>query len=340
MRLQVSVVAVLHAILLLAVVGSGPAFAQDAPQERRSRLEFGLGGWVMTQGQTTWAHNASVIPGLANPTSKLTYKDVGTNIVEGTARLWVTPKWFGRLTGGFGAIGGGRLTDDDYLAVDGGAPSSRTFSDIRGGSTWYVNADVGRRVAEFPHSRGWLDVFVGYQYWYQRHTATGLGQVLCSPAGQALDLDPGSPGTQPLCNPNSSLRNSVDVITNTSNWHSIRVGGSTEYRLTRRLSVQGTVAFIPVSIIDNKDVHHLRSDLSQNPSLSMLGYGIGADADVGARVMIVKNLFASVGYRVWWNRMVHGNVTFHNASGLSDEFPLTEFQTFRHGLTFGLNYSF
>jgi hypothetical protein len=72
----------------------------------------------------------------------------------------------------------------------------------------------------------------------------------------------------------------------------------------------------------------------------MLGYGIGADADIGARVMIVKNLFASVGYRVWWNRMIDGNVTFHDANGLTDEFPLTEFQTFRHGLTFGLNYSF
>jgi hypothetical protein len=33
-------------------------------------------------------------------------------------------------------------------------------------------------------------------------------------------------------------------------------------------------------------------------------------------------------------------VTFYNATGQADEFPLTEFQSFRHGLTFGLNYSF
>ena len=314
-------------------------FAQDIAEERRPKVELGVGAWIST-GETKWAHNASVVPGLGNPTSKLTYKDVGTNVFEVTGRLWVTPKWFGRLNVGYAGIGGGRLTDDDYLAVDGGAPSSRTYSDIKGDSMWYVNADVGRRIVEFPHSRGWLDVFAGYQYWYQRHTANGLGQIICSTAGRTTDLDPGTPGTQSLCSPNSSVSSSVAVITNTTNWHSIRVGAASEYRLTRRFSVQGTIALIPISVIDNQDIHHLRSDLGQNPSISMVGYGIGADADVGARFMIVRNFYANVGYRVWWNRSVDGHVTFHNVAGPSDEFPLSQFQSLRHGLTFGLNYSF
>jgi len=326
------------ALLILAGVESQAVFAQDA-EERRPRFELGLGAWIST-GETKWAHNASSIPGLGNPTSKLTYEDTGTNVFELTAKLWITPKWFGRLTGGYAGIGGGRLTDDDYLAVDGGAPSSQTISDIKGDNMWYLNADVGKRIVEFPHSRGYLDVFGGYQYWYQRYTANGLKQVSCSTAGQTVDLDPGIPGTQPLCNPNSSVSSTIPVITNTTQWHSIRVGGTIEYRFTRRLSLQSTVALIPVSIVNNTDVHHLRPDLAQNPSLSMLGYGIGADADIGARFMIIKNFFASVGYRIWWNRMLDGNVTFHSANGSSDEFPLTEFQTFRQGLTFGLNYSF
>ncbi len=328
------------AMLMLAGVEIQTVFAQDAVEEKRPRLELGLGGWVMTQGETTWAHNASSIPGLGNPTSKLTYKDVGTNMVELTAKLWVTRKLFARLTGGVGAIGGGRLTDNDYLAVDGGAPTSQTISDIKGDTTWYINADFGGRVKEFANSRGYLEVFGGYQYWYQRFTANGLGQVTCTSAGQTVDLDPGTPGTQPLCSPSSSIPSNIAVITNTTRWHSIRVGGTLEYRFTRRFSIQSTVAFIPISIIDNSDQHHLRSDLSQNPSLSMLGYGIGADADIGARFMIIKNLVASVGYRVWWNRMLDGNVTFHDVNGVTDEFPLTEFQSFRHGLTLGLNYSF
>ena len=326
------------ALLMLAGVESQAVFAQDT-EERRPRFELGLGAWIST-GETKWAHNASSIPGLGDPTSKLTYQDVGTNVFEVTAKLWITPKWFGRLTGGYAGIGGGRLTDDDYLAVDGGAPSSQTISDIKGDSMWYLNADVGRRILEFPHARGYLEVFGGYQYWYQRYTANGLGQVSCSTAGQTVDLDPGIPGTQPLCNPNSSVSSTIPVITNTTQWHSIRVGGTIEYRFTRRLSLQSTVALIPVSIVNNTDVHHLRPDLAQNPSLSMLGYGIGADADIGARFMIIKNFFASVGYRIWWNRMLDGNVTFHSANGTSDEFPLTELQTFRQGLTFGLNYSF
>ena len=339
MRLRIAVTACLRAVLVLAAVESQTAFAEEGAEERRPRFELGIGAWITT-GETKWAHDASSIPGLGNPTSKLTYEDVGTNVFEVTGRFWVTPKWFGRLNVGFAGIGGGRLTDDDYLAVDGGAPSSRTYSDIKGDSMWYLNADVGRRIMEFPHTRGWLDVFAGYQYWYQRYTANGLGQVACSTAGQTVDLDPGVPGTQPLCNPNTTVNSAIPVITNTTHWHSIRLGGSIEYRFTRRFSVQSTLVFIPLSIVDNKDIHHLRSDLAQNPSLSMLGYGIGADADVGLRFMIIKNFFANVGYRVWWNRMIDGNVKFFAATGQSDEFPLTEFQSFRHGLTFGLNYLF
>jgi hypothetical protein len=337
MRLRPAVAASLQAVLLLATVESQVVLAEEATQERRPRFELGIGAWIST-GETKWAHNASVIPGLGNPTSKLTYKDVGTNVAEITAKLWVTPKWFGRLNFGYAGIGGGRLTDDDYLAVDGGAPSSRTYSDLKGDNMWYINADVGRRIVEFAHSRGWLDVFAGYQYWYQRYTANGFGQVACSTAGQTMDLDP--PNNQFLCDPNRSVSSTIPVITNTTHWHSIRVGGSVEYRFTRRLSVQSTIAFIPISVVDNTDVHHLRGDLAQNPSLRMLGYGIGADADVGASFMIVRNLYANVGYRIWWNRIVDGNVTFYNAAGQSDEFPLTELQSVRHGLTFGLKYSF
>src|SRR6476660_6985000 len=103
------------ALLILAGVESQAVFAQDA-EERRPRFELGVGAWI-SQGETKWAHNASSIPGLGNPTSKLTYKDVGTNVFEVTGRLWVTPTWFGRLNVGVAGIGGGRLTDDDFLAL-------------------------------------------------------------------------------------------------------------------------------------------------------------------------------------------------------------------------------
>jgi hypothetical protein len=320
-------------LVLAAVLDTHVLFAQDSVEERRPRVELGVGAWIIGTGETKWAHNASSIPGLGDPTSKLKYKDVGTNIVDLTGKVWITPRWFGRLNFGIGDVGGGRLTDDDYGS--GQALFSQTNSDINGVSTWYVNADFGAKVKEFPNHRGYLELFGGYQFWYTKYQAVGLTQVVCNPAAiPGLTCDPAGTVTH----------QGQTVITNTAHWHSLRVGGTAEYRLTRRFSVQSTVAFIPVSVIDNNDIHNLRTSgpgaLQQNPSISMLGYGIGADADVGARFMILKNLSASVGYRIWWNMMLDGNVTFHNANAPSSKFPLTEFQSYRQGLTFGLNYSF
>ncbi len=311
--------------------------AQEPVEEKRQRFEITAGTWI-SSGDTHWAHNASSASTLVgNPTSKLTYKDVGTNVFDVAGTYWFTPRWFGRLNGGIAGIGGGRLTDDDYLAADGGSPSSRTTSNLNGDGMWYLNADLGGRVKNFANHRGWLDLFGGLQYWHIQYSAVGLGQATCTPAGANTDLDPNKVGTQPLCP--SSVSSGTTVITNTTNWYSIRLGGRVEYRLTRELSLLGSVALLPLSILDNKDIHRLRSDLQQNPSISMVGFGIGADADVGVKYMFTKNVGLNLGYRVWWNRMLDGTVTFHGTSG-SSEYPLTQFQSVRHGLTAGLNFTF
>ena len=306
--------------------------AQDSVTESRPRFDLAIGTWIST-GDTRWAHDASSSsPLLGNPSSKLIYKDVGTNVFDIAGTMWFTPRIFGRLNIGVAGIGGGRLTDYDYLAADGGNPSSQTNSNINGDGMWYLNADAGGRVLNFANHRGWLDVFGGFQYWHTKYTAVGLAQVTCTTAGSATGLcDPAGPSPP--------IGDSTEIITNTTNWYSLRVGGRTEYRLTRQFSLLGSVALLPLSIIQNDDIHHLRSDLQQNPSISMLGVGMGVDADVGAKFMFTKNVGATVGYRVWWNRMIDGNVTFHGVSG-SSEFSLTEFQSIRQGLTAGLNFTF
>ena len=306
------------------------AAAQESITESRLRFDLAIGTWIST-GDTRWAHDASSVAGLGNPTSKLTYKDVGTNVIELTGKVWVTPKLFGRLNVGFAGIGGGRLTDDDYGSNGGQRLFSRTNSDLSGDSMWYLNADSGFRAAEYPNHRGWLEVFGGYQFWHTTYQATGLTQVVCDPSA-IPSLTCAAAGT--------SSNQGQTVITNTTNWHSIRVGASTEYRLTRRLSVLGALALIPVSVLDNKDVHHLRGDLRQNPSFSMVGYGVGADVDVGARFMITKNLAANLGYRLYYNRVLSGDLTVHPVAGSSDSFPLTQFESLRHGFTAGLSLIF
>lgn len=306
------------------------AAAQESITESRPRFDLAIGTWIST-GDTRWAHDASSVAGLGNPTSKLTYKDVGTNVIELTGKVWVTPKLFGRLNVGFAGIGGGRLTDDDYGSNGGQRLFSRTNSDLSGDSMWYLNADSGFRAAEYPNHRGWLEVFGGYQFWHTTYQATGLTQVVCDPSA-IPSLTCAAAGT--------SSNQGQTVITNTTNWHSIRVGASTEYRLTRRLSVLGALALIPISVLDNKDVHHLRGDLRQNPSFSMVGYGVGADVDVGARFMITKNLAANLGYRLYYNRVLSGDLTVHPVAGSSDSFPLTQFESLRHGFTAGLSLIF
>jgi hypothetical protein len=132
------------------------------------------------------------------------------------------------------------------------------------------------------------------------------------------------------------------VITNVSSWYSIRTGVQTEYRLTRWLAVLATAVVKPVSVIQNDDTHHLRvaNGELQDPSFSMLGIGFGADAEIGAKVSFSRALSGYVGYRVFWNRLIDGTWENHLADGRSFSFPLTEFQSLRHGLTAGMTYSF
>lgn len=320
------------ASIIFAIPGLAEESAPATP--KRIRVDVGIGTWISV-GDTRWSHNASSVPPLGNPTSKLIYADHSTNVVELTAKVSVGPRWFGRLNIGGANIGGGRLTDDDFLTPDGGSPSLRTHSDIHGGGMWYVNADVGSRLLNYPNGRGTLDGFVGFQYWRQEHKGFGVRQVICTNAG-ATDFGDGR-----LCNPAATpISNSVLAISNISTWYSVRTGLQTEYRLTRWLSLQGSAALKPLSIFQNEDTHHLRQDVFQSPSFTMFGIGIGADADIGAKVYFSKEVSLSLGYRVWWNRMLDGTWKNHLTDGSSSSFPLTEFQSIRHGFTAGLNFAF
>ena len=322
---------------LFAITWPIPGADAQETEGPRVKVDIAAGTWI-SWGETRWAHNASGAGSpLGNPTSKLIYEDHSTNVAELTAKVSVGPRFFARLNLGYAAIGSGQLTDNDYLAADGGNPSLTTQSDINGNSMFYLNADAGARVMNFANHRGWFDAFAGFQYWHQEYQAYGVRQVNCTNAGATVDLG----GGQTLCNPIAApIPNTVLAITNTTNWYSIRVGGQIEYQLTRRFGVQGSLAFLPLSIMETNDTHHLRSDLQQNPSFSMDGIGVGADVDVGAKFMVIRNLFLNVGYRLWWNYMIDGTLTNHPVGGPSESFPLTQFQSYRHGLTAGINYVF
>ncbi len=333
-------------VLCLAVEGVSFATEEAAPPPRPSsspRVDVSLSEWF-SQGETVWSHNASGLdPNLGNPSSKLKYKDTGTNVTELTARVHLKNKVFVRGAFGYGVVGGGRLTDDDFLSAQGAASQgasvsgahrfSRTYSDISGDNLWYLNGDLGVTAYTFPNNKGSLGLFVGLQYWRERHTATGVTQAECTTAS--------SPSSDFRCSPAGTVgfRNQT-VITNSVTWVSARYGGELEYKLDSRVSIDAKAALL-FSYLNNEDVHHLRTDLAQDPSFRMTGLGVGTNTDVNLRVRIWDRLYLTGGYRVWWNRVLTADQwKIYGANGSSATAPLTEFQTLRHGPTVGLIYTF
>ncbi|MBK9997109.1 MAG: hypothetical protein IPO99_08185 [Nitrospira sp.] len=169
----------------LAGFGALPAAAEVAPAQSSSiaRVDIGLSEWfsqVRRSGATT--------PQAWMPTwkssSKLKYKDTGTNVTEISGRVQLKNKIFFRGAFGYGSIGGGRLTDDDFLSAQGAAAQgatvsgehrfSRTFSDTGGDNLWYL--ERGYRCDDVHLSRknkGTLGMFVGLQYWRSGMWQTG-----------------------------------------------------------------------------------------------------------------------------------------------------------------------
>jgi hypothetical protein len=331
------------AVIWMACTGQSNAEQSDAPDRLIKGVEAGVTGWF-TQGKTEWSHDASRLdPNLGNPSSRLRYEDVGTNVIDLAAKVRFRNRLFIRGNIGFADIGGGRLTDDDFLSAQGAAYTnagvggahrfSRTFSDIGGDDMWYVNADVGLLAHEFRKNKGFLDLFVGFQYWREKEVAKGLRQVECttvtSPDPSYACAPPGTTGFQ-----------GQTVITNTVQWTSLKVlGGEIRYQLLPRVEVDATVAFL-VTWLRGEDIHHLRTDLAQNPSFKMTGVGVGTNADINLRVMLIKRLYLTGGYRLWWTRVRDGNWTIYGVDGSTASANLNQFETLRHGPTVGLTYVF
>lgn len=335
------------AVLLACGMVDLPADAVAEPLYKSSdlRVDVSLTSWL-TEGKTRWNfYNQSALFG--NPTSDLNFKDVGTTVTELGGKMSFdkrTFQYFLRGQVGYGAVGGGRLVDDDYVSASGAAfygttqsgahRFSRTHSDLNGGHIWYLNADFGTQV-EIWQKRASLGAFLGYQHREEKLKAFGVGQVECT-----------APGV--LCNPAGTERPvNQPALTNTAKWDSFRLGLEGEARLHPRVSLDGRATFL-LSRLSNKDIHHLRTsnppdpttDLKQDPSITMTGSGIGFNGEANASVMVYNQFFFDVGYRYWWQRVGSGDVIFRGLTGDSQPLPLTEFRSIRQGITFGLTYKF
>jgi len=325
----------LAALLICGTVLSPSDAAAEPPFKSSDvRVDVTLTSWL-TEGKTRWNfYNQSALFG--NPTSELDYKDVGTTVTELGGKVSFDKRsfqYFLRGQVGYGAVGGGRLVDDDYVSAAGATAFgtsqsgahrfSRTHSDLDGSHIWYLNADFGGQI-EVWQQRASLGAFLGYQHREEKLKAFGVGQIEC---------------TLPGCAAGTVSNVGRLALTNTAKWDSFRLGVEGEARLHSRVSLDGRVAFL-VSQLSNKDIHHLRADLKQDPSITMTGTGIGFNGETNASLLVYEQLFFDVGYRYWWQRVGSGDVIFRGITGDSQPLPLNEFRSIRQGVTFGLRYNF
>jgi hypothetical protein len=310
----------------------------EAPRSmtRSTEVTFWALGWL-SSGRTKRSKNANVIsPLLGDPTSTLDFDELDSTVSEAGVQLRIRDDWFVRGSYGRGDINSGRFVDDDFVTAEGAAvlgasvPDahmfSRSISDIGGDSNlWYVTADLGRRLATSDSGKGKLDGFVGIQFWREHYEVFRGIQVVCTASS--------------ICNAPGTVFDAPGAgVTNTVEWTSFRVGVSGQYEISR-VRLDGNLAFIPYTKLFSRDSHLARDDL-RKPSFTMEGEGIGAEGEVGLSVRVLAGLYMTVGYRYWWLKVLDGTSTNHPIDGMDTVVPLTEYQTMRHGVTFGASYRF
>jgi hypothetical protein len=215
---------------------------------------------------------------------------------------------------GAGGISGGNFRDQDFLV------SGRLFSDsispVTNDDLLYFNVDLGWRFYEAPNCS--LDGLVGYQFWRERNVAEGGASIV--------------PGTANFP--------AVPVITEQFTWQGLRIGAQGVVQFSPRWSVRARLLFLPVTHFEMKDVHHLRPDLLQDPSvIDRATGGFGVIAEARFCYWLWRGLFLELGYRIWDVTSGDGAALIRATTGAT-ELPLNGANTTRQGLVLGLNYQF
>ncbi|MDH3377694.1 MAG: hypothetical protein OEQ39_12150 [Gammaproteobacteria bacterium] len=328
----------LHRLSVLAAICGAlslPATASEVAPSSEKNYQIGVSTWL-SEGRTQWNHDASAFdPLLGNPTSKLTYRSVESVILELSGRVELPQRFFIEAAYGAGDADDGTLIDDDYLSAVGasmfGVSSSgdhlfsRTHSEIDGDDIQYAEIKFGRAISRFSDEEKNFYIYGGLQQWKEEYVATGVTQTVCTIAT--------------LCGPQGfSGFAGQRVISNNVQWNSVYIGVDGNVKINDRVTLAGNFAFTPFASLDNRDDHHLRSDLAQSPSFSMDGTGAGFNLDLDAQIRFSKQLKFTAGVRYWKLRVKDENNGWrvHGVNGGTLDANLNEFDTRRTGIRLGL----
>lgn len=304
-------------LFLLLTPWSAAAQEREALTGPDWSFSAGVNAWFST-GESKWEHEVPLLPGFTGG-SRLTFRDVNARVFSiDTDLVWRNLVLM--AAGGWGEPDGGDLIDEDFIA---NFNFSRTRSSIDDGHVYFANVNVGYRIldwADFDKRQGYLDLLVGYQWWREKYVAFGIVDQL------------GFVGNEPA---------STKVITETWTWHSLRIGGRTFIPFPYRLGLRVNAFFLPWASVEVEDIHHLRTDLRQNPSVVLdASGGFGWQVEGAITYTFWRGLGVEAGYRHWNLKIKGGDTTFRAAGAPQAELSLREVSTERGGPFFGLYYRF
>jgi len=251
----------------------------------------GVREWFTT-GYNEWNFSGAGI----NVLSDLRWRGVDAFVTELYGELFW---WRIGLLGSIGLadIEKGVLIDDDFALSNRRGRFSHTRSSVDDGDLVRVTVDFAGRLftwdkpllvgtASPEAAKGYLDALIGYQFWEEEYVAFGATGI--------LDL---TPFGIPIVTDNVASRN-LKVLTHEYRWHTLRLGLRTSIPLVGALSLKSHVIGSPYVDYRLEDVHHLRTDLRQDPSFSSESTdGWGIELDAALSYLVWKGLAVEAGYR-------------------------------------------
>ena len=287
-------------------------------------LEVGARYWYST-GETGF----DLYDGTGNVlVSRLTYEDLSTHSGELFFRGDHSSGFFVKGYVGGGNVNSGNLIDEDFPPVV--DPYSSTISDQDDGSLGYVSLDVGYTFYDSTNasfslkdepadSMGLkLGAFIGYHYLNEELHAYGCTQ-------QATNPD--------ICG-GGGVPSDILVISQDTDWSSLRLGLTADVHLTERLKLSADAAYVYANL-DGEDTHHLRADLPFPLPQEGDGHGVQLEAVLGYQLTDAFNL--GIGARYWYMEVDDGTLSFEpNGGGVQS----IDFETERYGVFVQGSYKF
>jgi hypothetical protein len=233
--------------------------------------------------------------------SRLTFRNLQTHSGEGFGRVEHASGFFIKGFAGFGAVNSGTLQDEDFPPFT--FPYSSTNSQQRNGSLAYGTVDLGWAW----RSEGLkLGFFAGYHHYFERVNAFGCAQTAANPF---------------ICVPSVPI--SVLGITEKTNWDTVRLGFSTEWRFRSGLRFSTEMAWIPRAFLDASDTHWLRIPSSFTGPTPEIGSGVfNVQIEAMLSYQFSPAFSAGIGGRFWNIGTTSGGATAHfETSAVGAVFP-------------------